>query len=448
MNLNVWNKGMYSSSNICLEGYTAEYLSSFQPDLVPSTSDVSGAPVTLTKGSENGKIPPQKAYYSSGDVASSLICSSQLELGPSRDTEHLSTKRRPSPGSNSFGHHDWNLKGGHQAKRARVENIIKVMGSSPGVHYKDVLINQHGESDPMESERIQELPLHHKGHGFVSASHSLMAKKQLESQQQHLRTKFSCGDGEINTVTKSNPEKYSGSVNSPETSERDECADSHGECESSSSRKSQTWKKVNCPQSKPEKIKQIADVLKYELSRAVSRSVDSIFRSMPLLQTPSNDHSSLYSSECKDNRVRGHIEDVQTEALSLVVQKPGLKRGDRFILQPGSRDHNRSKLPFSFPCDSTLHEEEPAQEYRNTVRQNALRCSDAGQAKFETFDAHWNSVKVRTKVNSRTARCLSVEPKSLQSLCLPHLKTESDGPVKNNLYTLNVSFSSFRINVV
>lgn len=440
---------MCSYSNFCLEGCTAEYLSSFQPDLMPSSSDVSGASVTLPKGSENIKIPPERTYYSSGDAESSLICSSQLELSPSRDTGHSSTKRHPSPGFNSCGHHDWNLNSGHQAKRARVENIIKGMGSSPGLHYKDVLTNQHGESDSNESERIQELPLHHEAHGFGSPSHSPMAKKQLESQQQHLRAKF-------DTLNYSNQEKYPTSINSPETTQRDACTDSHNEFESGSSRKSQAWKKVNCPQSKPERIKLMADVLKYELSRAVSKSVDSIFRSMPLLQTPSNDDSFLHSSDCKDNKVRlscfgnakGQIEDVQTEALSLVVQKPGLKRGDAFVLQSGSRDHSRSIPPFSFTCDSTLHEEEPSQKSHNTARPNALRCSDAGQAKFETFDAHWNSVKVRSKVNSRTATCLSVDPKSLQSLCLPHLKIESDGPVKNNLYTLNVSFSSFYIDGV
>lgn len=212
---------------------------------------------------------------------------------------------------------------------------------------------------------------------------------------------------------------------------------------------------MNYSLSKPERIKLMADALKYELSRAVSRSVDSIFRSMPVLQTSPNDDSSLQSSVCKDKvrlscygNAKGQVDNVQTEALSLVVQKPRLKRGDKFALQSGSRDHHRPKPPVSFSYNSTLHEEEPSQKNHNTACQNALRRSDVGQAKFETFDAHWNSVKVRSKVNSRTARSRSVDPMPLQSLCLPHVKIESDGLVKNNLYMMNVSFTSFYIDVV
>lgn len=449
MNPSAWGKGMYSSSYICNDGCTAEFLSSFQPDLVPSNSDGAGDSVALNKDSENIKNLTERPYCSSVDAEPSWICSSQLELSPSRDTDNLSTKRHPSPASSSCGHHDWNS--GHQAKRARVENIIKGMTSTPAMRYADVMTNQNERLDGVqESERLRELPLHHEGHGFGSASHSQMTRKHLESQQQHLsqvRTKFNYFIAEIHTPDSGNREKHPTCNNCPETCQRDVCTDAFSEFESSSNRKDQGWKKlklINYSQTKPERIKLMADVLKYELSRAVSRSVDSIFKSMPLLQASPNDDSSPQSPVCKDNTVRlsyygnvkEQVEDVQTEALSLVVQKPRLKRGDKFILQSGSRD------------DSSLHEEKPLLKNDNPACQSALRCSDADQTKFEMFDAHWNSVKVRSKVNSRTARNLPVDPMPLQSLCLPHAKTESDGLLKNNFYMMNVSFTCFYSDVI
>ncbi|XP_035535023.1 prospero homeobox protein 1-like [Morone saxatilis] len=456
INPSVWSKGMYSPSNICLDGCTAEHLSSFQPDPVPSDSDVSGASVTLHKDSEKINMLPESAYYSRGDAGSSWIHSNQLELNPSRDSVLLSTKRHPS---SYCGHHDWNLNSGHQAKRARVENIIKGMTGSPGMHCTDVTTNQHEVSDGMqENERTQELPLHQERSGSGSA------RKQLESQHEHLRhlrTRFNHVDGVTDPTDSSNEDKYPTWDNSPETSLRDACMDSFGEFESSSSRKYQGWKKVKLMsyfQSKPERIRLMADVLKYELSRAVSRSVDSIFKSMPLLQTSPDDegnvesNSSPQSPVCKDKvrlLCRGteevQVPDVQTEALSLVVQKPRLDRADKFILQSRSRAHHRLKPLTPLGYDSALSEEEPSE--KNTARQHALRClqdgcSDIDQAKYETFDAHWNSVKVRSKVNSRSVRSpqtrtVSVDPLLLQSLCLPHVKIESDSLVKNNLYMLN-----------
>ncbi|XP_041814220.1 prospero homeobox protein 1-like [Chelmon rostratus] len=464
MNPSVWSKGMYPSSNICLDGCAAEHLSSFQPD---PNSDLSGASVTSHKDRENIKMLPEISYYSSCDAGSSLICPSQVELNPSRDTEHSSTRRHPLPASSSCGQHGWNLNSGHRAKRARVENIIKGMTSSPGMHCTDVTANQHDESAGMqENERIHELPLHQKRSGSGSASHNQTTRKQPECQHQHLRqprTKFIRVDGVTDNTDSGNKEKCPTWHNPPDISPRDTCADSYSEFESSSSRKHQGWKKVklmNYFQSKPERIKLMADVLKYELSRAVSRSVDSIFKSLPLLQMSPNDERNVeterpQSSGCKDNKLRlsccGNAEmqvpHVQTEALSLVVEKPRLEKVDKFILQSRSRAHNRPKPQIPFSYDSALHEEEPSEQNHRAACPHALRClqagcSEVGQAKYETFDAQWSSVKVRSKVNSRSVRSpqtrpVPVDPMLLQSLCLPHVKIESNRLVKNNLYMLN-----------
>ncbi|XP_038583459.1 prospero homeobox protein 1-like [Micropterus salmoides] len=451
MNPSVWSKGMYSSSNICLDGCPAERLSSFQSDPVPSNSDASGASVTLHKDSENIKMLPESVYYSSCD-AGSMICSRQLKLNPSRDTGYLSARRHPSPASSSCGRHDWYLNSGRRAKRARVENIIKGMTGSPGMHCTD------------DNERIQDLPLHQE---HMERNGSGSARKQLDIQHQHLRqlrTRFNHVDGVTETTDSTKEEQYPTWNDSPEASPRDARTNSYSEFESSPSRKDHGWKKVklfNFSQSKPERTQLMADVLKYELSRAVNRSVDTIFKRMPRLQTSPNDERNvetdvpLHSSVCKDNNIRQsccgnaavHVPGVQTEALSLVVQKPRSERADKSVLQSESRAHHGPKPPIPLSHDSALREDQLPEKNHNTAPQHALGClpdgcSEVGQAKFERFDAHWNSVKVRTKVNSRCVRSpqthsVSVDPMFLQSLCLPHVKIESDSLVKNNLYMLN-----------
>ncbi|XP_034755633.1 prospero homeobox protein 1-like [Etheostoma cragini] len=468
MNPSVLSNTMYSSSGICLDGCTAEHCSSFQPD--PLLSD-SGAPVDsvfILKDNEEIKMLPESAFYSSSDAASSLICSDQLEHNPTRDSTagHLPTSRPQSTASGSCGHYDWKFNSGHQAKRARVENIIKCMTSSPGMHCTDVMTNLHEESDGMqENERIQD-----QEHMERSGSDSQMKQKQQESPHQHLRqlrTRFRHVDGGTDTTCSRDKDNLPWN-DSSEASPRDAFTDSHCEFESSSSIKYQGWKKGNATnyfQSKSERIKLIADVLKYELSRAVTRSVDSIFKSMPLLQT--NDQMNvetdipLCSPVGTDDKLRvcGNAEvqvpDVQTEALSLVVQKPQLEGDDKFMIQSRSRAHRRPSAPVPFGRVSALHEDRPSENNHSTALQHTPRfshngCSEVDQAKFEAFDNHWSSVKVRSKVNSRCVRSpqtrtVAVDPMLLESLCLPHVKIESECLVKNNLYMLNEGLTTHHL---
>ncbi len=455
MNRSVW-------SNICLDGCTAGHLSSFQP--VPM---LSGASVTLQEDRKTIKTLPQRAYYSSRDAGSSLICSSQLELSPSRNTEHSSTRRHQSPASSSCGYHNWNLKSGRHAKRARVESIIKGMSSSPVMHCTDLKTNSYKESDDtQDNKRIQGSPLYEDRRVFVSTDPQQTTRQHLESQHQHLReceTRLNLVDAVTNPTDRSDDEKYPTWNDSPETPPKDTFADSYHELESSASRKHQGWKKVkvmNYVQSKPERIKLMADVLKFELSRAVSRSVDSIFKSMSFLQTLPNDGGNvetgmpLQSPVCKDNKSK-IVSGVQTEALSLVIQKPQLERADENILQSKSRDHHHPKPTVPLNHESALHVEELPDKNHNTAWQHACRrLQDAYSVDgHEMCHAHWNSVKVRTKVNSRSVRspkthAVSADPMILPSLYLPHVKIESDSLVNNNMCMLNVSFTSAYIDLI
>uniref|UniRef100_A0A3Q3GSE9 Prospero homeobox protein 1-like n=1 Tax=Labrus bergylta TaxID=56723 RepID=A0A3Q3GSE9_9LABR len=382
MNQSAWSKGMYYSGSFCPDGCTAEHLSGFQPDPLVCVS------LTSHKDSEEIKMLHEQAFYGSSDA-----CSSHQEFNTSSDDVYGSTRWPSSPASSSLGHPELDYNSSHQAKRARVESIIKGMASSPGVQDTDVMTNQYEESDTMKgNERIQELPLHQGRKRPGCMSNNQMKIKKLDSQQH----------------------------------------------------------------SKSRKIKLISDVLKYELSKAVSMSVDSIFKSMPLLQMPQSDRGNvetdipLHPTVCKDNSLSccGKTDvatpDVQTEALSLVVQKPQPERDDKFSLQSGSRGHRSPKPPVPLSQDPSVLQDEPSDEGPHAACQHALQHlpDEVDPVKFAMFNAHWNSIKVRSKVNSRSlirphSHTLTVNPRLLESLCLPHVKIESDSLVKNTLYMLN-----------
>ncbi|XP_028997603.1 prospero homeobox protein 1-like [Betta splendens] len=432
----VWSKGMFSSSNTCLDGCPAVHLCSHQADYVPSNSDPSD--VYETSHSYSDDMLPDDAFYNSGGAGSSSICSTQWELNRAGD----STEGHPPPASRSCGHNDWNLNDGHHAKRARVENIIKGMSSCPATLCTDV------------TRRTEELPSHQEHMqrtGPCSATHD--QTEQLESQHQQLerlRTKFQ------------NVDQASEATDGVKEGNHHPCSDSGTSQEAlgDSDRDSeiyQGWKRVkmmNYFQSRPAKIKLMADVLKDELSKAVSRSVDYIFKSMPLsLAHEDSVGDASPQSSCKGNNCRltcygsavVRVPDVQTEALSLVVQKPQPEKPDKFIPQSSSRAHLPPEPPVPFGVDFALPEDQPPEKNQTAVRQHALsraqdRHSEGGQA---TFNTHWNSVKVRSKVNARSVRRLQNHTLSVgQLLCLPHVKIEPDNLMKTNPYMLNEGLST------
>ncbi|XP_068505416.1 uncharacterized protein [Syngnathus scovelli] len=79
--------------------------------------------------------------------------------------------------------------------------------------------------------------------------------------------------------------------------------------------------------------KAMADVFKYELSRAVSHSVDSLFKSMPLIRAA-------------DGSSRGprQVLDVQTEALSLVVRGPR-EEASKSLKVPSEAESGSTEVP-------------------------------------------------------------------------------------------------------
>lgn len=332
---------MYSSSNYFFDGRTSGYLSSFQTDYLTSNLDLSDGSMSLYEGNGKQKCLPKRVYYSPNEAVSSSVCSSHPEFCPSRDSGQISTKADPSPGYDSCIH-DWYLNSRSEAKRARVENIIKGMSST------NVL-----SDNLLESRRLQK-----------------------------------------------HPEGYRSDPNSSVASQTDAFTDPYGEFDSGACMTHEGWKRLmNVTRAEPDRMALMTDLLKYELSRAVNRSIDSIFKNVSLLQTLEQT-GSLQSLICNRGNLSHHVEDVQTEALSLVVPKPTEQKSDSLSFQCGTRD-DRPLASESGP--------------KKNARQHG---------------------QVRSKVNSRSLRSLLVDPPSLQ---LHHVKIESDILANNYLYTLNVS---------
>uniref|UniRef100_A0A8C6K8L5 Prospero domain-containing protein n=1 Tax=Nothobranchius furzeri TaxID=105023 RepID=A0A8C6K8L5_NOTFU len=319
----LWSKGVYSSSGIRFESCAADV----QPDPSPTRLDASGCSAAVIKDSQNVNRLQGMSFCSFENAGSSLLRSSQMEPNPSRKGGVVHLRRTPS---DSYNRHLWDVNNGHQAKRARVENIIK------GISCTDVT----NKLDKFES---------------------------------------------------SSGRKY---------------------------------------------------ILKYELSRAVSRSVDSIFKSTPLLQTSSSDvensetETPFRSTVCED-KFRfsccgtAEVPDIQTEALPLVVQKPDLEQRDNFVPQPGPAApcFPKQQTQIRGQHQSVLRREQTEQNY--SADHCALRCWEDGcsEAARSKLDTQWNSVKVKSKVNSRSVRSpptstTQMDPMLLESLCLPQVKLE------------------------
>lgn len=327
---------MYSPSSYFHDGCTSDYLSSFETDCLRSNLDLLDASVSLYEGSEKQKCLPERDYYSPTDAISSSVCSSRPEFCPSGDAGQLDP---PSGYASSVG--NWSLYSRREAKRARVENIIKGMSSTTGL------------------------------------SESMLGNKELQAL----------------------PEACRSDRDSPVTSQADACPDSHGEFDSSACVTHDGWKKLtSATRTKPERIELMTDVLKRELSRAIGRSIDSIFKSAPLLQASPPDHDSLQAPVCGKGRLSPHAEDVQTEALSLVVPKPARETSSALSLRCGTRDAGPP------------------------VPESSLKKK-----------AH-QSAQGRPKVSS--LRSLLADPPSRP---LQRIKIESDAAANNYLYTLNVS---------
>ncbi|XP_071271508.1 prospero homeobox protein 1-like [Salvelinus alpinus] len=458
---------------------------------------------------------------------SSKSSSTTMEpLSPASQASTGASPTRVSP-TGAGSNQDWTLELGdrRQAKRARVENIIRGMAvspPSPSVHCTD-----EGETTPtsdlqsetmenkQENKRKQRVPQHQDllrtgGASGKNTDEGHNLKKQLQTMQRllgQLQARFiqiyeyqtesqeDVSDGTFSTGVMEDDHQSTWNKGYPET---EVFMDPYSEFNNGGplDRGHLGWKNhklTDYIHSNPDKEDQLlADILKYELSRAVNSSVDSIFKNIShtLFKSPQlhikdggmvetdNENMFLSSHEpasssthvdsmsrlppCSKSGMAQQLPEIQTEALSLVVQKPAS------MTRPCSLNPT-VKRPLHFHQPSLLYNHPTALQEDHQVLDNlkhnsfhhdtfgGLQCrpTTTGLPTPEMVDLMWDPVKVKSKVTSRPPRSPQVHHPIatghnvlLDSLGLPHVKMEYgsfQSMVKRNSYVLNEGLTTHHL---
>uniref|UniRef100_A0A8C1CZ72 Prospero homeobox 2 n=1 Tax=Cyprinus carpio carpio TaxID=630221 RepID=A0A8C1CZ72_CYPCA len=447
MNLSPSEHSMHKPSDGCMEDSKAEHL---LPCYRRSTYD--------------GPL----ASYHSGSIISHLLrktlhnkltsLDNNLLYLPSANTSGLDPESsrtedfaQDDHSCTSFKDEDLSVNEHLQAKRARVENIIRGMAASPnGRSHREA----ESECEAVrcrrdllkENKRKQRLPQHQEpSHSSTKTSkdeecHKL--KEQLQSMQRLLHQL----QEKISHVHEQN---YS------ENEEREDVRSEHDQV-----------KVETGGFSSDRAVKNLQETLKCELTRTVSESVDMVFRklSMTLLnQSPQPCHSPEYSETEKripddspselsdsDESIKAssaeHFEsnslEHQTEALSLVVRKPSLS-------QAVKRPYPLHQTPFQFGYSAPLHDSQILEhllKYGPHSAFSALPCLPAAleRSSPDSMEHPWESVGMRSKVSSGHLGQHQTGLVSVDTLCLPRVKMECGDlqslAERSSFMTLNISF--------
>ncbi|XP_016104002.1 prospero homeobox protein 2 isoform X2 [Sinocyclocheilus grahami] len=344
----------------------------------------------------------------------------------------------------SFKDEDLSVSEHLQAKRARVENIIRGMAASP---------NADGEAESeceavrcrrdllKENKRKQRLPQHQEPTqsnaktGKDEECHKL--KEQLQSMQRLLHQLQE-------KISHVHDQNYS------ESEDREDARSEHSSLRLDGGHKDRVKMEPGGFGS-DRAVKNLQETLKCELTRTVSESVDMVFKklSMTLLNHPPQPqpcHSPEYSetekripddspSEPSDDEIvkarsAEHFEsnspEHQTEALSLVVRKPSLS-------QAVKRPFPLHQTPFQFGYSAPLHDSQILEhllKYGPHSTFSAMPCLPASleRPSPDSMEHPWESVAMRSKLSSghlgQHHRAGPPGLVSVDALCLPHVKME------------------------
>ncbi|KAI2654777.1 Prospero homeobox protein 1 [Labeo rohita] len=479
MNLSPSEQSMHKPSDGCMEGSKAEHL---LPCFRRSTYDEPLA--SYHNGSIISHLLRKTIHNKLTSLDNSLLyLPSANASGVDPESNRSDDFAQEEQSSLSFKDEDLSSSAERsehlQAKRARVENIIRGMAGSPNAR-------SHGEAESeceavrcrrellKENKRKQRLPQHQE----PSQSNAKTSKDEechkLKEQLQSMQRLLHQLQEKISHVYDQN---YSENEEREDTrSERDVQptlrldggASHHG------THKDQV--KVECGGFSSDRVvKNLQETLKCELTRTVSESVDMVFKklSMPLLNQSSQPHpchSPEYSetekrfpedspselSDSDDNiksRSAEHFEsdspEHQTEALSLVVRKPSLS-------QAVKRPYPLHQTPFQFGYSAPLHDSQILEhllKYGPHSTFSALPCLPATleRASPDSMEHPWESVAMRSKVTSghlgQHHRAGPPGLVSVDTLCLPHVKMECGDlqsmAERSPYMSLNISFERF-----
>ncbi|XP_023850344.1 prospero homeobox protein 1-like [Salvelinus sp. IW2-2015] len=504
MNLSLPDQNMHNPSDGGLEDNRAGLMiPCFRRNMYdePLISYSNGSIIShlLRKTIHNKKALDESHFY----LPTSTVSSSTMADSSQEDQSSVSSKDSAAE-SASPGRHlstrvspeeDRPLSDHLQAKRARVENIIRGMAGSPNSRL-------HGDSERAESDtrdareayrenkRKQMLPQHqehslnaaapaNRGSSSISSSkdeecHKL--KVQLQSMQRILRQlqdKFlqvynqedvvhedrdDTGTASPAENDDTTPSKESGlmfRINMDEELERKHDSGKGG-CKDrvKTDRSYLTHQRGG---------KNLQETLKHELSKAVSDSVDRVFKKLSSTGLNQSSHQRMChtlehvimgaerKSQVPCNQEQSHTEEPvkpqaleyyerseacspedQTEALSLVVRKPPLSQLSS-VTPTVKRPYPLHQSPFQFNYSTPLHDSQMLEhllKYGPNTNFGGLPCMPPSMDRTSpnSVDLPWDAIVMRSKVTSshlaHHRHPSGLGPVTVDSLCHPHVKME------------------------
>ncbi|KAM6968674.1 prospero homeobox protein 2 [Tautogolabrus adspersus] len=488
MNLSLPDQNMHSSSEGCLEDDKPDImLPCFRRNMYdePLASYSNGSIISqlLRKTIHNKRALDESHFFLSSSAAPDFGHEDQSSVSSKDSTmEAASPGAHVSTGGSPEGEH---LINDHlQAKRARVENIIRVMAGSPNSR-------QHGDSERLdtdardtretretyrENKRKQRLPQHqehsiggpaNRRPGSTNSDncntkdeecHKL--KEQLHSMQRLLRQlqeKF------LQVYNQEDPE-HNDMEESELAAEHDSLGESYTNTEEEFERKTKDRMKVGYLVHQRES-QNLQETLKQELSQAVNDCVDRVFKkvsssgldlspqqrmcSSPDLQinmgadrksqVGSSQEQPLAEEAAGKPRSLEYYESSeaqspqdQTEALSLVVRKPPMTSVSS-VNQTVKRPYPVHQTPFQFNYPTPLHDSQILEhllKYGPHSSFGGLPCMPPSMDRTspDSVDLPWEAISMRAKVTSshlgHHPRPSALGAVAVDNLCLPHVKIE------------------------
>ncbi|XP_060735299.1 prospero homeobox protein 2 [Tachysurus vachellii] len=494
MNLTPPDQSIHNPNEVCVEDNKADVmLPCFRRDMYEEPlSSYHNSPLIshlLRKTIHNKRsiLNNNQLYMPATSISSSSMVESRPTITETAqdDWSNLSSKDSQLESASP----EYPLSEHVQAKRARVENIIRGMASSPSDkshadrENSESEVSRYGREVYKENKRKQKLPQHQEhNHSGISET-NLDANASREEECHKLRKQLQSMQRLLHQLQEKFLHMYDHS--SSESEEKGEQQDSHDLDVGMNSDNSNThehkdsWKLGDGCLSLQRDQKNLQEMLKCELSRAISESIDMVFRRLSVIlenQSPqlhlcqSPEHSNMEKqeqqarsresseletatkprpAECFES-TPSHSPEHQTEALSLVVRKPPLNPLGS-VTHPVKRPYPLHQPPFQFSHSTPLHDSQILEhllKYGPHANFSGISClpPSLDRSSTDSVALPWESIAMRSKVSSghlgQHHHPGALSQVAIESLCLPQVKMEcgqlQSMAERSNFMSLNI----------
>ncbi|CDQ79947.1 unnamed protein product [Oncorhynchus mykiss] len=421
MNLSLPDQNMHNPSDSGLEDNKAGLMiPCFRRNMYdePLISYSNGSIIShlLRKTIHNKKALDESHFYLPTSTEDQSSVSSKDSAAESASPgRHLLTRVSPEE--------DRPLSDHLQAKRARVENIIRSMAGSPNSRL-------HGDSERAESDTREAREAYRENkHKHMLPQHQEHSSSSSSSSKDEECHKLKVQLQSMQRILRQLQDKFLQVYN------QDDAHDSgKGDCKDrvKTDRSYLTHQRGG---------KNLQETLKHELSKAMSESVDRVFKKLSSTglnqksQAPCNQEQSHTEEPVKPQALEHYERSEacspkdQTEALSLVVRKPPLSQLSS-VTPTVKRPYPLHQSPFQFNYSTPLHDSQMLEhllKYGPHTNFGGLPCMPPSMDRTSpnSVDLPWS---MRSKVTSSHLahhhHPSGLGPVTVDSLCLPHVKMD------------------------